>query len=61
MPEKIIDPDRLIGDWIDEKCPRCAAQLLGNLEGDKWCSYVKCDYGCENAYAKLGLNTREGH
>lgn len=30
--------DELYGDWIDERCPKCGANLLGNKVGDKWCS-----------------------
>lgn len=34
----------LIGDRIDEKCPKCGSDLLANKAGDKWCSLVGCDY-----------------
>jgi hypothetical protein len=34
----------LIGYWINEKCPKCGADMLGNKVGDKWCSLVGCDY-----------------
>lgn len=34
-----------IGTWIDECCPKCGSQMLGNLNGAKWCSMVGCDYG----------------
>jgi hypothetical protein len=27
----------LIGYWINEKCPKCGADMLGNKVGDKWC------------------------
>jgi len=37
-------PNYYVGDWIDEKCPICGAQLLGNQNGDKWCSYIKCSH-----------------
>ena len=33
-----------IGDWIDEKCPICGCQLLGNKKGDKWCDFAKCSW-----------------
>ena len=36
--------NELYGDWIDERCPKCGANLLGNKVGDKWCSLVGCDY-----------------
>lgn len=36
--------DENIGDWIDEKCPKCGSQLLGNKAGGSWCSLVGCDY-----------------
>ena len=42
---KDILTDFFEGDWIDEYCPECNAQLLGNNAGDKWCSYVNCTYG----------------
>lgn len=38
------DADDLIGDRIDERCPKCGADLLTNKVGDKWCSLVGCDY-----------------
>ena len=34
----------LEGNWIDERCPKCGCQLLGNKIGDKWCSFIECDY-----------------
>ena len=37
--------DELYGDWTNERCPKCGANLLGNKVGDKWCSMVGCDYG----------------
>jgi uncharacterized protein with PIN domain len=30
-----------------KNCPKCAARLLKNLEGDEWCSSVECDFGIE--------------
>jgi|GEM_PF-1898563 len=36
--------DDLLGDWTDERCPKCGANLLGNKVGDKWCSLVGCEY-----------------
>ena len=48
----VINPDDLIGDWIDKKC---GAQMLGNKVGDEWCSFSECDYGCEDIYKELGL------
>ena len=39
-----FDADDLIGDRIDEKCPKCGADMLANKVGDKWCSLVGCDY-----------------
>jgi len=49
--ERVRDDE--IGDWIDEKCPKCGADLLGNKVGDKWCSLVGCDYSI-NAPEKVG-------
>jgi len=51
----VINPDELIGDWIDKKCPKCGARMLGNKAGDEWCSFSECDYGCEDVYKELGL------
>ena len=51
----VINPDELIGDWIDKKCPKCGARMLGNKVGDEWCSFSECDYGCEDVYKELGL------
>ena len=48
-------PEDYIGDFIDKKCPKCGAQMLGNKKDDEWCSYVGCDYGCEESYKSLGL------
>lgn len=45
--------DELYGDWTDERCPKCGANLLGNKVGDKWCSLVGCDYSI-NAPEKVG-------
>jgi hypothetical protein len=36
--------DDFLGEKINEKCPKCGANLLGNKVGDKWCSLVGCDY-----------------
>ena len=33
-----------VGEFIDEQCPECNAKLLGNQKGDKWCSYIPCDW-----------------
>lgn len=33
-----------VGNWIDERCPKCGAQMIGISSGKKWCSYVLCDY-----------------
>lgn len=35
----------LTGDFISEYCPQCAAILLGNKVGNKWCSGIDCGYG----------------
>jgi uncharacterized membrane protein YebE (DUF533 family) len=46
----MANPD-LVGDYIDERCPKCSATLLGNKRGDKWCSNAGgitlsgCQYG----------------
>lgn len=37
--------DGFLGEKINEKCPKCGADLLGNKVGDKWCSMAGCDYG----------------
>lgn len=42
--KKVVDSD-YVGDFIEEWCPLCNAQLLGNNIGQKWCSFVKCEYG----------------
>lgn len=42
--ERVINDD-FLGGKINEKCPKCGADLLGNKMGDKWCSMVGCDYG----------------
>jgi len=44
-PSKTFLDDLLIGDWINEYCPKCGAKLLGNKRGDKWCSFVGCTWG----------------
>lgn len=36
--------DGFLGEKINEKCPKCGADLLGNKVGDKWCSMAGCDY-----------------
>jgi len=51
----VINPDDYIGDFIDKKCPKCGATLLGNKAKEEWCSFVDCDFGCEDAYKELGL------
>lgn len=44
------NPD-LRGSFIDERCPKCGATLLGNKIGNKWCSNIggagmrACDFG----------------
>lgn len=43
-----------VGDWIDEYCPKCGAQMLGNKIGNEWCSSVVCNYGVP------GINTGDG-
>lgn len=43
-----------VGDWIDEYCPKCGAQMLGNKIGNEWCSSVICNYGVP------GINTGDG-
>lgn len=43
-----------VGDWIDEYCPKCGAQMLGNKIGNEWCSSVVCNYGVPC------INTGEG-
>jgi len=37
-------PDELLGVITDKKCPKCGANLLKNLKGDEWCSFVECTY-----------------
>lgn len=51
----VINPDELIGDWIDKKCPKCGARMLGNKLGHEWCSFTQCNFGCEDALKELGL------
>src|SRR5437764_1031276 len=41
----LLQEESVTGDWIDEKCPKCGSTLLGNRLGDKWCSFVQCDFG----------------
>jgi hypothetical protein len=41
---KATDADT-VGNFIDKKCPKCGASLLGNKIGDEWCSNVSCDFG----------------
>ena len=51
MQEMDESHDRHEGHFINERCPKCGSGLLGNLAGDKWCSFVggvsipPCDYG----------------
>ena len=33
------------GHYIDEKCPQCGMDLIGNDLGEKWCGYLTCNYG----------------
>lgn len=49
----VINPYERIGYWIEKKCPKCGAQMLGNKVGDEWCSFSECDYGCEDIYREL--------
>jgi uncharacterized Zn finger protein (UPF0148 family) len=44
----------LLGDWIDESCPNCKSQLLGNKVGDKWCSLVGCEYREDTEVIEVG-------
>ncbi|MHA1840452.1 MAG: hypothetical protein ACTSYW_00610 [Candidatus Heimdallarchaeota archaeon] len=37
-------PDELVGEMTDKKCPKCGANLLKNLKGDEWCSFVECSF-----------------
>lgn len=41
---KVVDSN-YIGDYIDEWCPICKEQLLGNKAKHKWCSNSNCEYG----------------
>jgi uncharacterized Zn finger protein (UPF0148 family) len=34
----------LIGEFSDERCPKCGCNLLKNAAGEVWCSFVECDY-----------------
>lgn len=31
-------------EWTDERCPLCGARLIVDQDGDKWCSFVSCDW-----------------
>ena len=42
---KKLDDNDYVGDFIEEWCPICNAQLLGNTIGQKWCSFAGCKYG----------------
>lgn len=42
------------GQYIDEKCPLCGLQLIGNNLGEKWCGHLTCDYGIIN-FDKKGI------
>lgn len=44
--------NNLIGELIDERCPKCGSPLLGNKAGSKWCSLVGCDYSFDEAEEK---------
>lgn len=49
---KIIEDLKVIkekekGMLIDENCRQCGSQLLGNAQGDKWCSNIKCTFGVD--------------
>ena len=37
--------DPLIGEFSEERCPKCGCNLLKNAAGEVWCSFVECDYG----------------
>lgn len=43
MAERVRN-DVFLGEKINEKCPKCGADMLANKVGDKWCSLVGCDY-----------------
>lgn len=38
------DPNYYVGDFINEGCPLCNSQLIGNKMGDKWCSNKGCQF-----------------
>ncbi|MBM7592276.1 BC1872 family protein [Brevibacillus fulvus] len=44
----------VIGNFLNENCPKCGATLLGNKRGDKWCSNAGgvgtsvCEYGLKD-------------
>lgn len=48
-----MDSKDLVGNWIEEKCPKCGATLLENKRGDKWCSnaggtsILPCTFGLD--------------
>ena len=39
--------DDLLGKCSKERCPKCGANLLENKRGDKWCSFIGCDYSID--------------
>lgn len=51
-----MDERDLVGDWIDEQCPKCGATLLGNKRGDKWCSNAG---GASSSPCSFGLKEEE--
>ena len=42
------------GRYVDEKCPRCSANLIRNEVGEKWCGELHCYYGITD-YTKPGM------
>jgi hypothetical protein len=41
---KDFDNSVYCGHRVDEYCPQCGSQLLGNPLDDRWCSRDDCDY-----------------
>lgn len=60
IEQKDDEQDALVGNFIEERCPKCGSHLLANKRGDKWCSFIggvsvaACDYGLESASPKRG-------
>jgi acetyl-CoA carboxylase beta subunit len=38
------DEEKTEANWSEEKCPKCFATLLQDNIGNKWCSFIYCNY-----------------